>query len=233
MKVTWAIAASGGARYVSTISTNGLFRVNANEFNQLLQVVVYSTYDNSKRASTSIIVEWPPADKSVLIALITEAEGKVNDTQYTAASRAALQTVLTNAITLRDSNPPQALVNSTASVLRNAINMLDLDGGDERTLLSDLIAEAELKVNDSQYTQASRNRLQTAITNAKRAHDDDSTSAAELGDEFLRLSSALESLEKADTKEYFKLWGKPTTREKTPLNWFLLIICFGWIWMAF
>ncbi|MDR0530787.1 MAG: hypothetical protein LBG83_01805 [Oscillospiraceae bacterium] len=31
----------------------------------------------------------------------------------------------------------------------------------------------------------------------------------------------------------FKLWGKSTTWEKTPLNWFLLIVCFGWIWMAF
>jgi len=34
-------------------------------------------------------------------------------------------------------------------------------------------------------------------------------------------------------KEYFKLWGKTTTWEKTPLNWILLILCFGWIWMAF
>ena len=31
----------------------------------------------------------------------------------------------------------------------------------------------------------------------------------------------------------FKLWGKTTAWEKTPLNWFLLIVCFGWIWMAF
>ena len=34
-------------------------------------------------------------------------------------------------------------------------------------------------------------------------------------------------------KQYFKLWGKITRWEKTPLNWFLLIVCFGWIWMAF
>jgi len=31
----------------------------------------------------------------------------------------------------------------------------------------------------------------------------------------------------------FKLWGKPTKWPKTLLNYFLLIICFGWIWMAF
>jgi len=36
-----------------------------------------------------------------------------------------------------------------------------------------------------------------------------------------------------ETKQYFKLWGKDTSWEKTPLNWFLLIACFGWIWMAF
>jgi hypothetical protein len=34
-------------------------------------------------------------------------------------------------------------------------------------------------------------------------------------------------------KQCFKLWGKTTTWDKTPLNWFLLIVCFGWIWMAF
>ena len=30
-----------------------------------------------------------------------------------------------------------------------------------------------------------------------------------------------------------KLWGKYTEHDNTPLNWFLLIVCFGWIWMAF
>jgi len=34
-------------------------------------------------------------------------------------------------------------------------------------------------------------------------------------------------------KEYFKLWGKVTRWEKTLLNWFLLIVCFGWVWMWF
>ena len=33
-------------------------------------------------------------------------------------------------------------------------------------------------------------------------------------------------------KEYFKLWGKTTRWEKTFWNWILLIVCFGWIWMA-
>jgi hypothetical protein len=34
-------------------------------------------------------------------------------------------------------------------------------------------------------------------------------------------------------KDSFKLWGKVTKWEKTPLNWFLLIVAFGWIWMSF
>jgi len=34
-------------------------------------------------------------------------------------------------------------------------------------------------------------------------------------------------------KQFFKLWGKVTKWEKTFKNWILLIICFGWIWMAF
>jgi hypothetical protein len=36
-----------------------------------------------------------------------------------------------------------------------------------------------------------------------------------------------------DINNYFKLWGKVTKWKKSPLNWFLLIVCFGWIWMAF
>jgi len=36
-----------------------------------------------------------------------------------------------------------------------------------------------------------------------------------------------------DTGKYFKLWGKVTTWEKSPMNWILLILMFGWIWMAF
>lgn len=36
-----------------------------------------------------------------------------------------------------------------------------------------------------------------------------------------------------NTKDYFKLWGKTTKWKKNTLNWFLCIVCFGWIWMAF
>ena len=44
-----------------------------------------------------------------------------------------------------------------------------------------------------------------------------------------------DSAAKAETigKDYFKLWGKTTRWEKTPLNWILLIVGFGWIWMYF
>jgi len=33
--------------------------------------------------------------------------------------------------------------------------------------------------------------------------------------------------------DYLKLWGKVTTYKKNFLNYILLILCFGWIWMAF
>jgi hypothetical protein len=36
-----------------------------------------------------------------------------------------------------------------------------------------------------------------------------------------------------DGIDNFELYGKVTKHSKTPLNWFLLIVCFGWIWMAF
>ncbi|MDR3314596.1 MAG: InlB B-repeat-containing protein [Oscillospiraceae bacterium] len=36
-----------------------------------------------------------------------------------------------------------------------------------------------------------------------------------------------------DTKKYITVAGKATKYEDTPLNWFLFIVCFGWIWMWF
>ena len=37
----------------------------------------------------------------------------------------------------------------------------------------------------------------------------------------------------SNPNDFFKLWGKVTTYKKTFLNYLLLILCFGWIWMAF
>jgi hypothetical protein len=36
-----------------------------------------------------------------------------------------------------------------------------------------------------------------------------------------------------DGKKYISLWGKTTKYESNFWNWLLVIICFGWIWMAF
>jgi hypothetical protein len=41
------------------------------------------------------------------------------------------------------------------------------------------------------------------------------------------------AIKQDDAEQCFNLWGKETKWKKTPLNWFLLIVCFGWIWMAF
>jgi len=233
-RVTWYLLASGGGNYLSTISTNGLLRVNVNEIQPLLQAGAYSTYDSTMRASTNIIVKWPPADKTYLNTLIAQAEGKVNDTRYTEASRAALQTVLANAKTVRDMEAPQVLVDSTALVLRDAINALQ-EYQEPVTVasLNQKIAEAEGKVNDAQYTTASRAALQTAIAQAKRVRDDEAPSELMISNAIDALNNAISALEKVVAKEYFTLWGKTTTWEKTTMNWILLIFLFGWIWMAF
>ncbi|MDR0530645.1 MAG: cadherin-like beta sandwich domain-containing protein [Oscillospiraceae bacterium] len=36
-----------------------------------------------------------------------------------------------------------------------------------------------------------------------------------------------------DPTKYIRLWGKDTKHASNPLNWFLCIVLFGWIWMAF
>lgn len=70
--------------------------------------------------------------------------------------------------------------------------------------------------------------LGKAIVSAIRA---DNTKIAEM--EIIVINGDLTNPNITEDTEFFTLWGKATKWEKTPLNWFLLIVCFGWIWMAF
>ena len=45
--------------------------------------------------------------------------------------------------------------------------------------------------------------------------------------------AVVELAEETDNTQCFKLWGKVTGWKKTIWNWILLVVCFGWIWMAF
>jgi len=104
------------------------------------------------------------------------------------------------------------------------------------TALNTKIAEAEGKVNNTAYTEASRATLQNALNNAKAVANNPAATQAQVDAALATLTNAINALQQnqqTNTKSYFKLWGKQTTWEKTFLNWILLIFCFGWIWMAF
>ena len=100
-----------------------------------------------------------------------------------------------------------------------------------KTALNAKIAEAESKANNTQYTAKSRAALQTAINNAKAVANNANATQTQVDNAVTALNNALSALE--NTSDYFKLWGKETTWKKTFFNWVLLIVCFGWIWMAF
>jgi len=101
----------------------------------------------------------------------------------------------------------------------------------EKAALNGKITEAEGKVNDAKYTAASRAALKTAINNAKAVRDNASATQAQVDTAVEALTNAINALETAS--DYIRLWGKQTTWKKTFINWILLIVCFGWIWMAF
>jgi hypothetical protein len=108
-----------------------------------------------------------------------------------------------------------------------------------KTALTAKIADAEAKANDSQYTEASRAALQTAINSAKDVANDPAATQAAVDSALSALNSAISALQQTppppvvDTTKYLTIMGKETKYEDTPLNWFLLIVCFGWIWMWF
>ena len=73
------------------------------------------------------VAELPPVDKTELIAAIAEAQGLVQE-DYTAATWAAMQTALADAVAVRDNQDvTQAMVDDTTTILRAAIDALVYD----------------------------------------------------------------------------------------------------------
>ena len=124
-------------------------------------------------------------------------------------------------------------VSNLTAVDGETVNLYAVWAHVNKAILDNKITEAEGKVNDAQYTEASRANLQTALNSAKAVRDNSAATQAEVDSAVTMLQNAINALQKTTLKEYFRLWGKTTTWEKTPINWFLLIVCFGWLWMAF
>jgi uncharacterized repeat protein (TIGR02543 family) len=81
------------------------------------------------------------------------------------------------------------------------------------------------------YTDKSWSAFQAALSDARSVAGNASATQAQVDAALNALNAAYNGL--AENKNYFHLWGKTTKWEKTPLNWFLCIVLFGWIWMAF
>jgi len=76
------------------------------------------------------------------------------------------------------------------------------------------------------YTDASWNAFQSALSSAQTAANNASATQAQVDDALKALNTACNNLQA-------KKMIANTQYESNPLNWVLMILCFGWIWMWF
>ena len=132
-------------------------------------------------AIDGLVVKEPdvptPVDKEPLILLIAEAEGKLSQTNivYTEESKSTLRDYITAAqAVVNDENATQDNVNNESILLQAAISGLMVKEPDpvivvNKESLISLITEANAKLTQTEieYTEPSKENLQTAITSAQ------------------------------------------------------------------
>lgn len=109
-------------------------------------------------------------NRTALNAAIADAESRA-EAIYTSESWSAMQTALTEAISVRDNtNATQAQVNTAATALRTALDGLVSVSPYDRTALNAAITDALARVQ-SNYTPASWTAMQTALTAATQVRN--------------------------------------------------------------
>ena len=118
------------------------------------------------------------------------------------------------AVTVTANFEPIPPVNTTA--LNNRINALQ---GTQR----------------GNFTEASWNAFQNALTNARAVAANPNATQAQVDDALRALDNAFSSLveNNNNNNNFFRLWGRTTRWERTFWHWILLIFFFGWIWFIF
>ncbi|MDD3793720.1 MAG: FIVAR domain-containing protein [Candidatus Gracilibacteria bacterium] len=130
-------------------------------------------------------------DKTTLTATIQTAQN-LTKTDYTALSWSALQTALTNAISVRDNaNATQAQIDAANTSLTNAVKNL-VAVGDKTTLTATIQAAQNLTQTD--YTALSWSALQTALTNAISVRDNANATQAQVDAANTSLTNAVKNL---------------------------------------
>jgi hypothetical protein len=147
----------------------------------------------------------------------TAPSGKVFDRWTTAAGTIANATSATTTFTMPA---------STATV--TATYKVDSTPADKSALNNRINELATIQKGG--YTDDSWNAFQSALSNARMVANNPAATQQQVNDALNALNNAHNALKE---KNFIKLWGKKTEYESTGLNWFLCIVFFGWIWMAF
>lgn len=167
------------------MGTNGQPKLTQKEWNAEERAAFVKRIDEAQSKLELI------GDKTNLNALIAEAEAK-KETAYTPSSWSAFAAILQDAKAVQsDEDAGQNAVNSAAEALTNAMEALVLRA--DTSELAALVQQAE-QIEKGDYTEASFQALQQAITAAKEAIADADVSSETLAVCKQQLQTALDSL---------------------------------------
>ena len=201
-----------------------------------VQYTVGATY-NTDADLTLYPVMKKGADKQALLDSII-AKMEIGNDNYTEASWRTFEVAMSNAILI--SGTPEASqqqVDNALSALNSTfVGLTQNLPSVNKTILLNRINEVKDTPNNN-YTAASWNAFQSALTQAQSMANNASATQAQVDAALAALNSAFAGLTQnpapVDNTKYITLWGKQTRYQSNILNWLLCIICFGWIWMAF
>ena len=169
--------------------------------------------DANGNESAAVIIsmhtlEDTAAEKKQLQALITQAEKKVAENKYTDATVKAVQTqVTTSKNLLKAAAPTKAQLTKAISDLTAAVNGLKEkaenvpteDVTAEKKQLQALITQAEKKVAENKYTDATVKAVQTQVTTSKNLLKAAAPTKAQLTKAISDLTTAVNGLKEKDT----------------------------------
>lgn len=133
-------------------------------------------------------------DKAALASAVEEAK-KLQKDEYTETTWNALKTALEYAeYVLNKEDATQDMVNAAAKMLNEAVKNLEkAEAGVDKSALAEAIKKAEAKKKED-YTTASWNSFNSALTNAKGVYNSAKVSQAQVDEEVRKLNAAMASL---------------------------------------
>ena len=174
-----------------------------------------------------------PTDKEALKVRISQLKNTAQ-LNYTQASYDAFQTALYYAQIVADNiSATQQQVDNALAALNNAfVGLTQNPPSVNKTNLLNRINEVK-NTSNSNYTTASWNAFQSALTQAQVVANDASATQEQIDSALTALNNAFAGLTQNQPLPTPKKYIFSTKYEATFLNWILFFVCFGWVWMWF